>query len=134
MIDTATLTTAPKVTAPDGSTVRILSQCRHGSGAHFTLAPGATSIAVRHRTVEEIWFIVSGQGRMWQSVEGCEDFVELAPDLCLTIPTGAAFQFRNDGDEPLCAYAVTMPPWPGEDEAVFVDGTWPATVSAAPGI
>ena len=26
--------------------------------------------------------------------------------------------------EPVAAVAVTMPPWPGEEEAVFVQGVW----------
>jgi mannose-6-phosphate isomerase-like protein (cupin superfamily) len=45
-----------------------------------------------------------------------------------SIPLGARFQLRNDGAEPLAAVAITMPPWPGEDEACLVEGKWPATV------
>jgi mannose-6-phosphate isomerase-like protein (cupin superfamily) len=44
--------------------------------------------------------------------------------VSITIPTGAKFQFRNDGDEPLEAIGVTMPPWPGADEAIEVEGVW----------
>ena len=34
-------------------------------------------------------------------------------------------QFRNTGEEdPLEAVAVTMPPWPGADEAESVPGPW----------
>jgi mannose-6-phosphate isomerase-like protein (cupin superfamily) len=54
--------------------------------------------------------------------------VALEPGVCLTIPLGTRFQFRTLGDEPLAAVAVTMPPWPGEGEAVVVDGAWPPTV------
>ena len=50
----------PDVVAPDGSDVRILPGLAGGGMAHFELAPGETSIAVVHRTVEEIWFFVSG--------------------------------------------------------------------------
>ena len=120
------LADAPRVTAPDGAAVRILCATQGGSGAYFTLAPGQISMAVRHRSVEEIWFVVAGRGRMWRNSGDLEEVVELKPDLCLSIPVGTQFQFRNDGDEPLQAYAVTMPPWPGEDEAVPVAGPWVA--------
>jgi hypothetical protein len=42
----------PDVIAPDGSAVRLLAQLGGGSLAHFELAPGQTSRAVAHRTVE----------------------------------------------------------------------------------
>jgi mannose-6-phosphate isomerase-like protein (cupin superfamily) len=48
--------------------------------------------------------------------------------MCLTIPLGTRFQFRSSGDDPLSALAVTMPPWPGEGESIFVDGPWQTTV------
>jgi mannose-6-phosphate isomerase-like protein (cupin superfamily) len=74
--------------------------------------------------VEELWFITSGQGRMWRKA-GDEDIItELKPGLSLLIPAGTSFQFRCDGGEPLQAVGVTMPPWPGADEAVFVEGPW----------
>ena len=60
----------PDVVAPDGSAVRILERVSRGSMAHFELAAGATSLAVRHRTVEELWYFVSGRGEMWLLVAG----------------------------------------------------------------
>jgi hypothetical protein len=38
--------------------------------------------------------------------------------VCLTIPTGTCFQFRSFGNEPLTAIGITMPPSPGDAEAV----------------
>jgi mannose-6-phosphate isomerase-like protein (cupin superfamily) len=125
---TKRLPDTPDVTAPDGSAVRILLGLDRGGMAHFELAPGQIAKAVTHRTVEEIWFILSGRGRMWRKSATREEVVELVPGLCLTIPLGTHFQFRCDGSEPLAAVAVTMPPWPGENEAVAVAGIWPATV------
>lgn len=110
--------------APDGSEVRELARLAGGTMAHFTLPPGASSKAVKHRTVEEIWFILAGRGRMWRRGADGERVTDLTPGLSITIPLGTAFQFRNDGDGPLTAVAITMPPWPGADEAVFVDGVW----------
>jgi mannose-6-phosphate isomerase-like protein (cupin superfamily) len=112
------------VLAPDGSEVRILVSGVQGSMAHFTLPAGQVSLAVVHRTVEEVWFVLSGQGEMWRKKGDDESVVTLTEGLSLTIPVGACFQFRNTGDVPLKAVAVTMPPWPGMDEAYRVDGKW----------
>ena len=113
------------VVAPDGSDVRILLQLDGGGMAHFELAPGAVSRAMAHRTVEEIWFFLSGRGEMWRKQGTREEVVTVQRGVCLTIPLGTHFQFRALGDEPLAAVAVTMPPWPGDGEAFEVPGTWP---------
>jgi mannose-6-phosphate isomerase-like protein (cupin superfamily) len=118
----------PDAMAPDGSEVRILGQTARGSMAHFTLSPGAVSRAVAHRTIEEIWYVVSGEGSMWRQLDGREEVVALSPGVSITLPAGTSFQFRCDGSEPLAAVGVAMPPWPGEDEAYPVEGAWPATV------
>jgi mannose-6-phosphate isomerase-like protein (cupin superfamily) len=110
--------------APDGSDVRILLGLRGGGMAHFTLAADETSVAVAHRTVEEIWFVVSGRGEMWRRQDELEEIVALEPGVCVTIPLGTHFQFRATGPDPLCAVAVTMPPWPGDDEAYAVESKW----------
>ena len=52
------------------------------------------------------------------------------PALSLTIPLGTAFQFRAIGEAPLTFLAITMPPWPGAEEADRVEGRWTATVAA----
>ena len=124
---TRTLPEDPTVTAPDGSDVRVLAHGRCGSMARFTLAPGKVSRAVRHRTVGEIWYLVAGRGRMWRSLNGEEETIDLWRGAALAIPLGARFQFRNDGQRPLVAVAVTMPPWPGENEAVCARGPWRPT-------
>jgi len=116
------------VVAPDGSDVRVLLALAGGGMAHFVLAPGHTSTAVTHRTVEEIWYIVSGRGEMWRRHADRENVVEMAPGVCLTIPLGTHFQFRSTGTEALAAVAVTMPPWPGDGEAIVVSGKWRPTV------
>jgi len=116
----------PDVTAPDGSSVRILSRLAGGSMAHFELPPGKTSLPVRHRTVEEIWYVLGGVGEMWRQQAEREEIVSLEAGVCLTIPLGTRFQFRATGTGPLTALAITMPPWPGEQEAEFVPGHWPA--------
>jgi mannose-6-phosphate isomerase-like protein (cupin superfamily) len=121
---------ARDVVAPDGSDVRILLRLEGGSMAHFELAAGRTSEAVAHRSVDEIWFVLSGRGQMWRRQDGREETVELAPGTCLSIPVGTHFQFRSAADRPLAAVAVTMPPWPGEGEAFEVPGPWAADETA----
>lgn len=114
--------------APDGSDVRVLLVLQSGSMAHFRLAPGGVSAAVTHRSVEEIWLVLSGAGSMWRKQGDREELTDLQPGLCLTIPLGTHFQFRAAAHTELCAVAVTMPAWPGEAEAMPVVGPWqPAT-------
>lgn len=119
---------AADVIAPDGCEVRILAATGRGSMAHFTLGPGQVSHAVAHRTVEEVWYFLTGQGRMWRRLGESSQIDDALPGVSIAIPTGTWFQLRNDGAEPLTAVAVTMPPWPGEDEAYFVDGAWEPNV------
>ena len=114
----------PDVIAPDGSEVRILAATARGSMAKFTLPGGAVSKAVAHRTVEEVWLVISGVGRMWRRLGDAEVTVALKPGVSIAIPVGAWFQFRNDGQEPLRCVGVTLPPWPGMDEAYPVAGPW----------
>jgi len=90
--------------------------------ARFELARGQTSRAIEHRTVDEIWYVVQGHGQMWRSQEDRSEIVDLEVGTCVTIPVGTRFQFRASASESLAAVAVTMPPWPGDDEALFVDG------------
>jgi mannose-6-phosphate isomerase-like protein (cupin superfamily) len=119
--------------APDGSTVRLLPGLSGGGLAHFQLDPGAVSVPVHHRTVEEIWYVVAGRGRMWRRLGDREETVELGPGVSLTIPLGTRFQFRA-GSEGLSAIGVTMPPWPGDGEAVRTTGPWTPTLSPGPGL
>ena len=121
---TLSLPSKADVVAADGSDVRILLSLQKGSSIHIELAPGRVSKAIRHKTVGEIWYFLSGRGEMWRKNESREEIVTVEAGVCLTIPVGTKFQFRSTGDVPLRAFAVTMPPWPGEDEAVDVGGIW----------
>ena len=127
--ETKRLPALPTATAPDGTAVRPLLQLNGGSVAHFELAAGQTSKAVAHRTVEEIWYFLNGQGEMWRKSGAQEEIVPVDAGVCLTIPLGTSFQFRSFGKEPLEMVVITMPAWPGPDEAYEVEGTWEPTVS-----
>ena len=114
----------PTAIAPDGSEVRVLLALKSGSVAHFQLAPGQVATAVAHRTVEEIWYVVAGKGQMWRKQDALEETVDLEAGVCLTIPVGTHFQFRAAETNQLAVIGVTMPPWPGHDEAFIVQGPW----------
>ena len=113
------------VIAPDGSEIRLLARLTGGSFVHCNLPPGGVSLAVRHRQVEEIWHFLNGRGEVWRALDGVEEVVTVTPGSTLTIPVGTCFQFSNTGEGPLEFVLVTMPPWPGAEEAVRVPDHWP---------
>ena len=112
--------------APDGSEIRLLPTFDSGGLAHCTLPRGKVTSAVRHRTVKEVWYVLSGAGELWRSREPDEEVVELVEGTCATIPTAVSFQFRTTSSEPLVILIGTFPRWPGPDEAEPVSGHWPA--------
>ena len=120
---------APTALAPDGSDVRVLLALPGASMAEFELAAGRVSVAVTHRTVEEIWHVQQGRGEMWRRQGPREEVVALEPGVCLTIPQGTHFQWRALDGGALRVLGITMPPWPGDGEAIVVTGPWPPTAS-----
>ena len=112
------------VLAPDTSEIRLLVGTTRGSLAHGTLPPGRASLAIAHRTVEEVWYVTAGQGQVWRKQGDHETVVDVEAGTALTIPTGVHFQFRSTGPAPLRFVMCTMPPWPGEQEAVRVPDHW----------
>ena len=93
--------------------------------AHFELAAGQVSRPVAHHSVDEIWYVLHGRGQMWRRQAQRQETVPLRAGTCVSIPAGTHFQFRADRSGPLAAVGVTMPPWPGADEAYEVPGAWP---------
>src|SRR6516225_7831943 len=112
--ETKPMSAEPDAIAPDGSEVRVLCQLSRGGLAVFSLAPKAVSKAVAHHTVEEVWYVTSGYGRMWRKLGQHEEIVDLGPGVSIGIPTGTHFQFRCDSRDPITVIGATMPPWPGE--------------------
>ena len=116
----------PDVIAPDGSEIRLLIDHRHAavgaSMVEVTLPAGQVSRPVYHRTVEEVWYILQGSGRVWRCPPEVAEPSQVAPlpvapGDALVIPTGWMFQFTADDAGALRFLCVTMPPWPGDDEA-----------------
>jgi mannose-6-phosphate isomerase-like protein (cupin superfamily) len=77
--------------APDGSDVGVVLELAGGAMAHFELGPAKTSKAVTHRTVEEIWFFVTGTGQMWRKQGDDVEITHVSPGVCLTIPRETHF-------------------------------------------
>jgi mannose-6-phosphate isomerase-like protein (cupin superfamily) len=115
------------IVAPDGSHIRLLvTDAQRASLVEVTLPADAVSRPVRHRTVEEIWYFLEGEGRAW--VGGATHVVR--PGSRLVIPTGTPFQFAAAAQAPLRFLCFTSPPWPGPEEATTVaeGGLGPPTV------
>jgi mannose-6-phosphate isomerase-like protein (cupin superfamily) len=110
----------PDAIAPDGSEITFLvGDARRASLVEVRLPAGETSLPVRHRTVEEIWYFLAGDGRVWRlPPDGDAVIDEVRPGRTLVIPTGWAFQFQAGATEDLRFLCYTSPPWPGADEAV----------------
>ena len=96
--------------------------------AHFTVAPHEVGRAVTHRTVDEMWYFLDGAGEMWLADDARSEVVSVGAGTSVSLPLGTRFQVRNLGAEPLTAVGITLPPWPGEQEATVVEGEWPPTL------
>jgi mannose-6-phosphate isomerase-like protein (cupin superfamily) len=124
---------APDATAPDGSEIYFrVGDGERASLVEVHLAAGAVSRAVRHRTVEEIWYVIAGPGRVWRCPPGGGpgETIEVQQGDSLRIPTGWAFQFAAGPTAELRFACFTSPPWPGPGEAdpVAGGGLGPPTV------
>lgn len=113
-------------TAPDNSEIRLLGGVESGSLAHCTLRPGMCSFPVRHRSIHEAWYVLGGHGEVWRSdPEGSESVDLLWPGVAVNIPANSTFQFRTTGYEALQLVLLSVPRWPGADEAIRVaTGRW----------
>ena len=128
--ETKTLDAAIDATAPDGTAVRLLLSLAGGSMAHFELPAGAVSHAIMHRTVEEIWFVLSGRGAIWRRQEGVERIDPLSPGTSLTIPLGTAFQFRAEARSPSRSSRSPCRPGLAWTRPFPSKGLWTPTVAA----
>jgi mannose-6-phosphate isomerase-like protein (cupin superfamily) len=110
--------------APDGSEIYLLPQVSGGGMAHCTLLTNDISTAGYHKTVDEIWYFISGSGEVWRTMCDQEAVSTVGEGTCLNIPRGISFQFRNTASVPLCFVIATIPRWLGPEEAVHTNGHW----------
>lgn len=77
IFETKALRAAADYLAPDGSEIRLLPTMKGGGLCHCTLPAGKTSSPVAHRQVEEIWFVISGDGEVWRKNAATEETVRV---------------------------------------------------------
>lgn len=109
--------------AEDRTLSRTLVEGGCGMMVRRELAAGACTMAVRHRTVEQLWHIIEGAGELWRSQDGESRFDILAAGDSVCIRPGVQFQVRASSSR-LRALVATTPRWPGPHEAVPVRGVW----------
>jgi mannose-6-phosphate isomerase-like protein (cupin superfamily) len=67
----------PTHLAPDGSQIFELPRSDRASLARCLLPAGAVTRAVRHRSVEELWYVIGGRGQVWRAADGGEEIVDV---------------------------------------------------------
>lgn len=112
----------PDAKSPAGADIRFVIDGPTGNMIHSTVPAGQINWASVHATVNEFWHLFSGTGETWRRDGVAERITELAPGVSIDIAVGTSFQHRGTGEAPLSFLCVTMPPWPGDHEATYVDG------------
>jgi mannose-6-phosphate isomerase-like protein (cupin superfamily) len=115
---------SPDARSPAGAQIRYLIEGETGNMIHSSVPPGQVNRATIHATVSEFWHVLSGTGQIWRRHDAGEQTTDLEPGVSIDIPVGTAFQYRSTGDEPLQFLCISMPPWPGDQEASFIVGPW----------
>ncbi|MBL4892458.1 MAG: cupin domain-containing protein [Rhizobiaceae bacterium] len=123
-------TTLPEIAdakSPAGADIRFIMDGTTGNMIHASVPPYQINRATIHSTVSEFWYVLEGQGEIWRSDGTSEKVTELLAGTSIDIPVGTAFQYRNVGESDLKFICISMPPWPGDDEASAVEGKWEPT-------
>ncbi len=118
----------PDARSPAGADIRFIMAGETGNMIHSTVPPHQINRATVHATVSEFWFILSGLGEIWRKDKKQERVARLEAGVSIDIPVDTAFQYRNIGDVDLKFICISMPPWPGDEEASHLEGVWEPTV------
>ncbi len=117
----------PDARSPAGAEIRLLMEGETGNMIHSTVPPGQVNRATVHATVSEFWHVLSGEGQIWRRDAAGEETAVLEMGVSIDIPVGTAFQYRCIGIDPLQFLCITMPRWPGDNEATVIEGPWKPT-------
>lgn len=128
-MQTRSISPTPDGRSPAGAEIRYLIEGETGSMIHSTVPPGQVNRATVHATVSEFWHVLSGEGQIWRRDGAGEETTVLRTGVSIDIPVGTAFQYRCNGVESLQFVCISMPRWPGAEEATFVEGPWKPNVS-----
>jgi mannose-6-phosphate isomerase-like protein (cupin superfamily) len=103
----------------DGSTIREVAgrvslPATHQSLAEATVVPGGETEEHLHRATEELYYFVSGAGRMRIG----DEEREVRPGDCVVIPPGERHKLLNPGDEPLVLLCCCAPAYSNDDTII----------------
>ena len=126
-MQTRSFPSAPDGRSPAGAEIRFLISGETGDMIHSTVPPGQVNRATVHATVSEFWHILSGEGQIWRRDATNEETTVLRRGVSIDIPVGTAFPYRCTGVHPLEFLCISMPPWPGDQEATIIEGLWKPT-------
>ena len=118
----------PDARSPAGADIRFIMDGDTGNMIHSTVPPRQINRATIHATVSEFWFVLEGEGEIWRKDAYEERVTRLEAGVSIDIPVGTAFQYRNIGNVDLKFICITMPPWPGDQEASHLGGAWEPTI------
>ena len=109
----------PFITA-DGSSIRELAGIPSGNASQQSLAeatvpPGGETVEHFHRTTEEIYVFVGGEGRMRLG----EQEADVRRGDAVVIPPGVKHKLWNPGPEPLVLLCCCAPPYCDEDTVLL---------------
>lgn len=125
------MTVLPEVSdakSPAGADIRYLMDGETGNMIHSTVPPRQINRATVHATVSEFWYVLEGHGEIWRDDGNESNVAVLVPGTSIDIPVGTSFQYRNVSDVDLKFICISMPRWPGESEASYVEGIWEPTI------
>jgi mannose-6-phosphate isomerase-like protein (cupin superfamily) len=115
-VEKANLSQLEAFITQDGSTIRELAgpawtPVRAQSLAEATVDPGGETAEHYHPVTEELYYFVSGTGRM--RLAGVEGPVEQGD--CVVIPPGVVHKLWNTGSEPLVLLCCCAPAYSDDD-------------------
>ena len=119
----------PDKKSPAGADVRFIMDGSTGGMIHSTVPPLQINKPVVHSTVSEFWYVLEGHGEIWRDNGTESNVTSLVAGTSIEIVPGTSFQYRNVSSVDLKFICITMPPWPNDSEAKYIDsGKWEPTI------
>lgn len=84
--------------------------------AHAVIPAGESTLPHRLKKASELYYILSGEGRMHVGGEG----QDIRPGQVVLIPPGAVQFIENSGAGELTFLCIVEPPWQEEDEELAI--------------
>jgi mannose-6-phosphate isomerase-like protein (cupin superfamily) len=113
---TANLSQLESFVTLDGSTIRELAgpswtDAQSQSLAEATVPPGGETAEHLHHRSEELYYFVSGAGRMRLG----DEEAQVVPGDCVVIPPGRPHKLWNQGTDPLVLLCCCAPAYAHDD-------------------